>query len=161
MKSSNEVLFIDCEEMAGRNPKRKTCRIRKAHYGLKQSGRQSFKRGNQELKLFGLKQSKCDPCLYVMRNEKHTTIVAVYVDDILIASNDCASDGVLNRLKQTLSSTFRMKDLRPVSFALASSLISERTVPSLCPKPNTRRRSCLVIKWKIATLFALRSSGTN
>jgi hypothetical protein len=42
----------------------------------------------------------------------------VYVDDILIASNDCAADGVLNRLKQTLSSTFRMKDLGPVSFCL-------------------------------------------
>ena len=43
------------------------------------------------------------------------TIVAVYGDDILIASNDCQH---LEKLKAGLMKTFEMKDMGPVHYCL-------------------------------------------
>jgi len=96
----------------------KACRVRKAIYGLKQSGRQWFKRLDRELKQLGLQPTKCDPCLYYRRTGAVITLFAVYVDDILIATNDCGKNGEMDQLKQTLMKTFKMKDMRPVSYCL-------------------------------------------
>lgn len=68
--------------------KGKVCKLNKAIYGLKQAGRQWFKRIDSVIKEFGLNQSKYDQCIYYVRNEGKLIIVALYVDDIIIASNN-------------------------------------------------------------------------
>ncbi|KXJ71784.1 hypothetical protein RP20_CCG019713 [Aedes albopictus] len=84
------------------------CRLNKALYGLKQSSRVWNTKLDAALKKLGLHQSEFDPCLYYWIEDGKVLFVAVYVDDVLIFSNDAA---LKNNLKAKLSSTFRMKDL--------------------------------------------------
>lgn len=91
------------------------CRLNKALYGLKQSSRVWNGKLDAALKRFGLHSSKYDPCLYNRIADGKILFVAIYVDDVVIVSND---EGVKNEIKAKLSSTFRMKDLGPVSSCL-------------------------------------------
>lgn len=87
----------------------KVCRLQKSMYGLKQSGRQWNLKLDEELKKFGLKKSKVDPCVYVKQFEENIRlIVAVYVDDLLIFWKN---EDDRNQIKRSLSNAFKMKDL--------------------------------------------------
>ena len=61
-----------------------------------------------ELKRIGLKQSIYDTCVYYKINDISVLIVAVYVDDLLIFSNN---DSWEKNLKKQLTKLFKMKDL--------------------------------------------------
>ena len=93
----------------------KACRIRKAIYGLRQSGRQWYKTLDVLLKHLGLTPTQANPCLYVRRSGEFIVIVAVYVDDILIATNKTE---MMSELKQKLMKAYRMVDFGPVSNCL-------------------------------------------
>lgn len=84
----------------------KVCKLNKAIYGLKQSGRLWNALLENTLKSFGLSKSHTDPCVFF--NEKLDLIVAIYVDDILIFWKDIHQR---NEIKIGLSSAFKMKDL--------------------------------------------------
>lgn len=86
----------------------KVCRLKKALYGLKQSGRVWNKKLDGVLKGLGFKVSQFDPCIYFKIQEGVILIVAVYVDDFLIFSND---DSTVKDLKIQLMDVFDMKDL--------------------------------------------------
>ena len=60
-----------------------------------------------------------DPCLYSYQQEGKTTIVSVYVDDILIATNDMQE---MAKIKKELKTSFKMKDLGPVHYCLGIEL---------------------------------------
>lgn len=90
-----------------RNP---ICKLEKALYGLRQSGLKWYQKLSQKLKEMGLEPSKLDPCLFLSRNK--SIMVTVYVDDLLIATND---KKLLNQIKKSLAETFEMKDLGKVS----------------------------------------------
>ena len=95
--------------------KQKACRIKKALYGLRQSGRQWYKKLDEKLRRIGFRPLKADPCLYSSQQEGKTTIVSVYVDDILIATNDMQE---MAKIKKELKTSFKMKDLGPVHYCL-------------------------------------------
>lgn len=75
------------EEYKSIQPEGKIWKLKKAVYGLKQSGRSWNKRLDEILKDYGLTKSKADPCVYQTSNARDRLIVAVYVDDLLILSN--------------------------------------------------------------------------
>lgn len=81
-------------------------KLNRAMYGLKQAGRQWNRKLEDALKSFGLKKSKLDPCIFY--NHNLDLIVVIYVDDILIFWRDPKT---LAKIKSSLSSTFKMKDL--------------------------------------------------
>jgi hypothetical protein len=85
--------------------KEKICLIKKALYGLKQAGRQWFQKLDAKLKEFGFKSSEADPCIYIYCKGGEKLIVAVYVDDLIIASS---SDAELKKLKQKIMESFDM-----------------------------------------------------
>lgn len=86
----------------------RVCMLRKSMYGLKQASRQwNIKLSNVLIKA-GFKQSKVDSCIYFNIIDKSMTFVAVYVDDLMIFSNDNA---VTSNLKHQLTRQFEMKDL--------------------------------------------------
>ena len=95
--------------------KQKACRIKKALYGLRQSGRQWYRKLDEKLRRIGFRPLKADPCLYSYQQEGKTTIVSVYVDDILIATNDMQE---MAKIKKELKTSFKMKDLGPVHYCL-------------------------------------------
>jgi hypothetical protein len=91
------------------------CLIRKALYGLKQSGRQWYKKLDEKLKQQKLKPLNSDPCVYINKEHGNIVIVVIYVDDLMVASDNPRK---LQRLKSELSKSFEMKDLGPLSFCL-------------------------------------------
>lgn len=82
--------------------------IKKAIYGLKQSSRLWNKKLSQALQDMQLKQSQTDPCIYFKHEGKQRLIIGIYVDDILILSNN---NKFLKYTKQKLAETFKTKDL--------------------------------------------------
>lgn len=87
----------------------RVCRLNKAIYGLKQSGRVWNQKLDGKLRTFGLVPTKTDPCIY--HNEENTLIVAIYVDDFLIFHK---TTELLESLKTYLHEEFSMKDIGPV-----------------------------------------------
>jgi hypothetical protein len=78
----------------------KVCLIRKALYGLKQSGRQWYKKLDEKLKQQKLKPLNSDPCVYINKEDGNIVIVVIYVDDLMVASDNPRK---LQRLKSKLS----------------------------------------------------------
>lgn len=83
-------------------------KLRKALYGLKQSSLVWNLKLDKALKNIGLKQSTADPCVYFYINEENISYLAIYVDDILIFSNDTQ---FRKELKEKLMKEFKMKFL--------------------------------------------------
>ena len=84
------------------------CKLNKAIYGLKQASRVWNNKLDAALQRFGLIPTQYDPCVYVGSEGGKIIIVAIYVDDMMIFSNDVAWK---KQLKKHLCSCFRMKDL--------------------------------------------------
>ena len=66
----------------------KVCKLEKAIYGLKQSGRQWHNKLNGILIREGLQTAGYDPCACQTEHKGTKLIVLKYVDDILIARNN-------------------------------------------------------------------------
>lgn len=82
------------------------CKLTRSLYGLKQAPRcwnnciQGF------LQNVGFKQSEADPCLFVRRREEKMIILALYVDDGLIA---CSDEEEAQRFLTELKERFKIK----------------------------------------------------
>ena len=81
--------------------------LQKTLYGLKQVSRVWNDLINQKFKELGFKCCLSDYCIYV----KESTIVALYVDDILIISDN---KDEINKTKAFLREQFEMEDMRIV-----------------------------------------------
>lgn len=86
----------------------KVCRLKKSLYGLKQSSRVWNEKLNSALIELGLKRSAVDQCIYFAESESVILIIAIYVDDLLIFSNNSKKR---DDLKERLSNRFKMKDI--------------------------------------------------
>lgn len=84
------------------------CLLRKFIYGLKQAGRQWYRRLDAELRLLGLVPLHSDVCVYIKNRNSQILIAAIYVDDFFLMSNDptCISE-----FKESFRQKFEMKDL--------------------------------------------------
>lgn len=104
------------------------CRLNKALYGLKQSSRVWNAKLDAVLRSFGLLRSKYDPCLYYLIDGNRILFVAIYVDDVIIFSND---EALTNDIKAKLSDAFRMKDLGKASNCLGIRITREKNAVAL------------------------------
>jgi hypothetical protein len=99
------------------------CRLKKSIYGLKQASRQWYLKFDNTIRKFGFKENVEDNCIYAkLKNGKYIFLV-LYVDDILLASNDVS---LLQETKKFLSSHFDMKDLGEASFVLGIEIHRDR-----------------------------------
>lgn len=67
------------------------------------------------MKQLGLKPLNSNPCIYVYKEGEDIVLVAIYVDDLMVASNNPRK---LRQLKTELSKSFEMKDLGLLNFCL-------------------------------------------
>nr|CAD41085.2 OSJNBb0011N17.2 [Oryza sativa Japonica Group] len=95
--------------------KGKVLRLKKSLYGLKQSPRAWFDRFRRAMCAMGYKQCNGDHTVFYHHSGDHITILAVYVDDMIITGNDCSE---ITRLKQNLSKEFEVKDLGQLKYFL-------------------------------------------
>ena len=77
-------------------------------HGLKQASRQWFTKLKDTLLSLGFVQSKNDYSLFLNRTSTNITILAVYVDDILLTGSDSKE---IQHVKQSLDKQFGIKDL--------------------------------------------------
>jgi len=82
------------------------CRLNKAIYGLRQSARQWYAELDRVLRGIGLTPTNADSCVYVDTGK--LTFVLVYVDDILIVSDNRKRE---RQIKEALVKSFKIKDL--------------------------------------------------
>lgn len=97
------------------NPLNKVCRLKKSIYGLKQASREWFAKLLHELHCLGFVQSKNDYSLFIKKSDTTITIVAVYVDDMIITGSDLP---FIQSLKAHLHKVFGIKDLGLLHFFL-------------------------------------------
>lgn len=125
-----EEIFMEQPEgfLDSKNPEY-ICMLKKALYGLKQAPRQWFQKIDSYLDDdLGFDSCDYDPCLYVFRRDKSVILIALYVDDLLIASNNLET---LLRLKQELCRRFEMKDCGEARMCLGLEIRRDRKKKNL------------------------------
>ena len=87
---------------------RYVCKLKKALYGLKQAPRAWFEKSYVVISTLGFAASSYGSALFIMCIDVGCIILSLYVDDMIITSDDV--DGILV-LKAKLAKQFQMKDL--------------------------------------------------
>jgi hypothetical protein len=104
------------------------CKLRKSLYGLKQAGRTWHTKIDIALKRKNFRTFDADECVYIKRQGDIITIIALYVDDLLIACNSIAE---LGRLKLDLTAQFDTEDLGEASFLLGIDIRRDRAARTI------------------------------
>jgi transposase InsO family protein len=102
------------------------CRLLRSLYGLRQSPRIWWLQLDGFLVGLGFLRCLSESCIYVLREHGQLLIIAVYVDDLVIA---CSCDRLLAWIKSQLSARFRMKDEGVMAWCLGMRI--SRPVPSI------------------------------
>ena len=94
----------------------KVCCLRQALYGLKQAPRAWFAKFSSTISQHGFSASSYDSALFFRRSDHGITLFLLYVDDMIITSDDVQG---IQDLKRFLGQHFEMKDLGPLSYFLS------------------------------------------
>ena len=105
------------------------CKLEKSMYGTKQAPRCWNKKINSVLSdQLGFKRSDGDPCLYVRHNDEGVMMIALYVDDLLLAAKTGCQ---ISWMKRMLSERFEMKDLGEAKVCLGLEITRDRKAKKL------------------------------
>jgi len=90
-------------------------KLKKSIYELKQPSRQWYLKFNDIITSFGFKENIVDRCIYLNISGNKFMFIILYVDDILLATNDL---GLLYEIKKFLSNNFEMKDMGEETYVI-------------------------------------------
>lgn len=96
------------------------CKLKKSINGLKQDSRQWYYKFHQVISSFGFETNLVDNCVYQKFSGSKFIFLVLYVNDILLESNNIGS---LHETKRFLTNKFEMKDLRDASFILGIQIL--------------------------------------
>ena len=105
------------------------CKLTKSLYGLKQASRQWFAKLSSTIIDHGFVQSKSYYSVFTRVQKGSIITLLVYVDDILIASNDVDA---VSAFKQFLDNKFKLKDLGALKSFLGIEMARTTKGISLC-----------------------------
>lgn len=91
------------------------CKLTRSLYGLKQASRQWNEKLSEALLTLNFSQSNSDPSLFTKSSPGSFTYVLVYVDDLIVASDNMKS---ISTLKQFLNDALKIKDLGCIKYFL-------------------------------------------
>ena len=100
------------------------CKLKKSIYGLKQASRQWYLKFHEVIASFGFEENIMDQCIYQKVSGSKICFLVLYVDDILLATND---KSLLYEVKQFLSKSFDMKDMGDASYIIGIKINRERS----------------------------------
>ena len=118
------IYMVQPEKFVSGDPKNMVCKLRKSIYGLKQASRQWYHKFHQVIVSFGFETNAVEDCVYHKFSGSRYIFLVLYVDDILLASND---KELLHETKKFLSKKFEMKDLGEASFVLGIQIHRDRS----------------------------------
>ena len=99
------------------------CKLKKSIYGLKQASRQWYFKFHGVISSFGFVENPMDQCIYQKVSGSKICFLVLYVDDILLATND---KGMLHEVKQFLSKNFDMKNMGEASYVIGIKIHRDR-----------------------------------
>ena len=111
-------------------------KLKKSLYGLKQSGRNWNNVLHDKFIKQGYTQSDADPCLYTLIQGNSSAHVLIWVDDILVCSNN---EKLLQDTKQMLANSFEMKDLGTLNRFLGVEFTNEDGCVIMSQREYTER----------------------
>ena len=88
------------------------CKLKKLICGLKQASCQLYLKFNDTIVSFGFKKNTIDQCIYLKVNGSKVIFLIMYVNNILLATNDL---GIFHETKKFFSNNFGMKDMGEAS----------------------------------------------
>ena len=101
----------------------KFCKLQKSIYGLKQASRQWYLKFDEVVTTNGFKEKIVDQCIYMKVSGSKYIFLVLYVDDILLSTNDT---DMLIETKQLLFSHFDKKDLGEATYVLGIQILHDR-----------------------------------
>ncbi|RVW49817.1 Retrovirus-related Pol polyprotein from transposon TNT 1-94 [Vitis vinifera] len=110
-----EVYMKQPEGFPSSDGEQLVCKLKKSIYGLKQASRQWYLKFHNIISSFGFEENVMDQCIYLKVSGSKVCFLVLYVDDILLATND---KGLLHEVKQFLSKNFDMKDMGEASYVI-------------------------------------------
>ncbi|CAM8903118.1 unnamed protein product [Rhodiola kirilowii] len=121
----DEVIYmVQPENFECGDSKNIVCKLRKSIYGLKQASRQWYFKFYQVIISYGFEANLMDECVYHKFCGSKFIFLVLYVDDILLATNDVM---LLHDTKKFLSNNFEMKDFGEASFVLGVQIHRDRS----------------------------------
>jgi transposase InsO family protein len=104
------------------------CKLKKAIYGLKQSGREWYNDIDGTLANEGFTRSDADHSLYIKQTSEYLLIVIVYVDDLIILASNMT---MMKVLKDKLQAKYEMSDLGELHFCLGVEFKRDRVARTI------------------------------
>ena len=121
----DEIIYmVQPENYVSGDAKQMVCKLKKSIFGLKQASRQWYYKFHQVVISFGFEMNLADDCIYHKFSGSKYIFLILYVDDILLATNDI---GLLHETKRFLLKQFEMKDLGDASFVLGIQIYRDRS----------------------------------
>jgi hypothetical protein len=128
------------EELYMRLPSGETVRLQRAIYGLKQAGRAWYLNLRASLARIGFSPSSADPSLFVSVRNGVEVLLAVYVDDMMLAAPKSVD---AEEIKRELKSLYEMRDLGQVKEFLGIEFERDREKRSIFLHQSGYARSIL------------------
>ena len=104
------------------------CKLKRSIYGLKQASRQWYLKFNDTIVSFGFEENIIDRCIYLKVCGSKFIFLILYVDDILLATNDLH---LLHETKRFLSNNFEIKDMGEVTYVIGIEIFRNRSLGML------------------------------
>ena len=117
------IYMVQPPNFESNDPKQMVCKLKKSIYGLKQASRQWYFKFHQVIVSFGFEPNLVDECIYHKFSGSKFMFLVLYVDDILLASNDI---NMMRETKRFLFRHFDMKDLGEASYVLGLKIQRDR-----------------------------------
>ena len=99
------------------------CKLKKSTYGLKQASHRWYLKFHDVISSFGFVEKIIDQCIYQKFSGSKICFLVLYVDDILLATNN---KGLLHGVKQFLSKNYDMKDMGDVTYVIGIKIHRDR-----------------------------------
>jgi hypothetical protein len=110
----------NCTEKVRRE---KVCRLKRALYGLKISPKKWNEKFTEVALTLGLVNDDREPCLFTSKKSGELVILLLYVDDMLVASDN---ESRLNEIKMGLSKAFKLSDMGEPNSFLGMKIVRDR-----------------------------------
>ena len=110
-----DIYMVQPEGFVDSNSPNKVCKLIKSIYGLKQAGRVWYETIAQHLMANSFTRCASDSCIFYSHEGANKVIIAVYVDDLIIAASNLE---LCFQTKKLLSDRFSIKDLGKASYIL-------------------------------------------